>query len=58
MENKLVKKDYTEESGHVCGWKSGVLHEPKDHLEKKKAQVSLFLYATSANLFCLFVSQL
>lgn len=37
MDSKLVKKDYTEESGDVRGWKSGVLHEPKDQPEKQKS---------------------
>lgn len=37
MDNELVKKDYTEESGDVCGWKSGVLNEPTDQLEKQKS---------------------
>lgn len=56
--DKLVKKDYAEESGDTRGWKSGVLHEPKDQVEKQKAQVSLFLYATSVRLFCLVFPQL
>lgn len=43
MESNLVKKDYTEESGDVCGWKSGVLHEPKDQLENQKTS-SKFIF--------------
>lgn len=36
MDNKVVEKGYTEESGGILGWKSGLLHEPKDQLEKQR----------------------
>lgn len=64
MDSKLVKKDYTEESGDVHGGKSGVLHETKDQLERQKSsgkfificyfcQFVLF-FSSSRNLFFLF----
>lgn len=36
IDNKLVEKGYTEESGDILGWKSEVLHEPKEQLEKQR----------------------
>lgn len=34
--DKIIEKGYTEESGGTPGWKSGVLHELKDQLEKQR----------------------
>ena len=34
MDNKPVEKGDIEKSGSVLGWKSGVLHETTDQLEK------------------------
>jgi len=36
VDNKVVEKGYTEESGDILGWKSGLLHEPRDQLEKQR----------------------
>lgn len=36
MDNKIIEKGHTEESGGIFGWKSGVLHELKDQLEKQR----------------------
>lgn len=54
MDNELVKKDYTEESGDICGWKSGVLNEPTDQLEKQKSS-GKFIFICYFCQFVLFV---
>lgn len=36
MDNKPVEKGGIEESGGILGWKSGVLHETTDQLEKQR----------------------